>query len=211
VKELRTAGHQVLGLVRSDAAADRLAGLGVEAHRGDLSETDSLVAGARACDGVIHTAYIHDWSNATFEAAAEIDRRTVEAMAAAMEGSGKSFVIASGTALLPPGRIGTEEDPAVTEGLGAHRGRTEASMQAAAGRGVRAGVVRLPPSVHGAGDHGFLPALIDIARRKGISASPATARIAGRPCTGWTPRASFGWRSRTALPERACMPSPKKA
>jgi len=170
VDELLTAGHQVLGLARSDAAADTLAGLGVEAHRGELSDTESLAAGARACDGVIHTAYNHDWSTPR-EVASETDRGAVEALGGALEGSGKPFVVASGTlmvALLAPGRTATEAD--------AHRSATipraasELAVQAAAGRGVRASVVRLSPTVHGAGDHGFVPRLIDIARHTGISA-----------------------------------------
>jgi nucleoside-diphosphate-sugar epimerase len=170
VGELLPAGHQVLGLARSDAAADTLAGLGIEAHRGELSDTDSLAAGARACDGVIHTAFNHDWSTSR-EAAAETDRRAVEALAGALEGSGKPFVVTSGTlmlALLAPGRTGTEAD--APESAAIPRAASELAVQAAAGRGVRASVVRLSPTVHGAGDHGFVPMLIDIARRTGISA-----------------------------------------
>jgi nucleoside-diphosphate-sugar epimerase len=166
VRELLTAGHQVLGLARSDAAADTLARLGVGAHRGELSNTESLAAGARASEGVIHTAFIHDWSMPR-EAAAEADRRAVEALAGALEGSGKPLVVTSGTALLAPGRIGTEEDPPASADT--PRAASEAAVLAAAGRGVRASIVRLPPTVHGAGDHGFVPMLIDIARRTGIS------------------------------------------
>ena len=165
VRELLTAGHQLLGLARSAAAADTLARLGVEAHRGELSDTDSLAAGARACEGVIHTAFIHDFS--AYAAAAETDRRAVEALTGALEGSGKPFVLTSGTALLAPGRTGTEED---APGSAAGRAASEATALAAAGRGVRASIVRLPPTVHGAGDHGFVPMLIDIARRTGVSA-----------------------------------------
>ena len=170
VGELLTAGHQVIGLARSAAAADTLAGLAVEAHRGELSDTESLAAGARACDGVIHTAYNHDWSTPR-EAASETDRRAVEALAGALEGSGKPFVVASGTlmlAMLAPGRIATEADLHASAAI--PRAASELAVQAAAGRGVRASVVRLPPTVHGAGDHGFVPTLIDIARRTGISA-----------------------------------------
>jgi nucleoside-diphosphate-sugar epimerase len=167
VRELLMARHQVLGLARSDASAEALTRLGIEAHRGDLSDTRSLAAGARACEGVIHTAFNHDWST-TREAAAETDRRAVEALAGALEGSDKPFVVTSGTALLAPGRTGTEEDAPVSAAI--PRAASEAAVLAAAGRGVRASVVRLPPSVHGAGDHGFVPMLIDIARRKGISA-----------------------------------------
>ncbi len=168
VRELVTAGHQVLGLARSDASAEALTRLGVEAHRGDLSDTESLVAGARACDGVIHTAFIHDFS--AYAAAAETDRRAVEALAGALEGSGKPFVSTSGTALLAPGRTGTEEDAPAPGSAAGLRAASETTVLAAANRGVRASVVRLPPSVHSAGDHGFVPALIDIARRKGVSA-----------------------------------------
>jgi nucleoside-diphosphate-sugar epimerase len=168
VRELLTTGHQVLGLARSDASADALARLGVEAHRGELSDTDSLAAGARACEGVIHTAFITDWSTTPFEVAVETDRRAVEAVAGALEGSGKPFVSTSVTVLLAPGRTGTEED--APGSAAALRAASEATVQAAAGRGVRASVVRLAPSVHGAGDHVFVPRLIDIARRTGVSA-----------------------------------------
>ena len=172
VRDLLAAGHKVLGLARNDAAADTLARLGVEAHRGALSDTDSLAAGARACDGVIHMAFIHDWST-TREIAAETDWRAVEAMAGAMEKSGKPLVVPSGTLLLAigrtgPGRTGTEEDAPVSAGL--PRAASEATVLAAAGRGVRGIIVRLPPTVHGTDDHGFVPMLIEIAGRTGISA-----------------------------------------
>ena len=169
VQEVLSAGHQVLGLARNDAAAEKLAQWGVTVHRGDLTNTDSLVAGARPCDGVIHTAFIHDWSN--FEASIATEGRAVGAMAAALEGSGKPFVVTSGSMMLafgsPPGHVGTEAD-APQEGV--HRGESEATVQAAAGRGVRSSVVRLSPSVHGAGDHGFVPMLIEVARSKGLAA-----------------------------------------
>ena len=168
VRELLTAGHEVLGLARSAAAAEALARLGVAAHRGELSDIASLAAGARACEGVIHAAFIHDFS--AYAAAAETDRRAVEALAGALEGSGKPFVSTSGTALLAPGRTGTEENLPAPGSAAGLRAASEATVLAAAGRGVRASTVRLPPSVHGAGDHGFVPALIDIARRKGVAA-----------------------------------------
>jgi len=144
VRELLTAGHEVLGLARSDAAADTLARLGVEAQRGELSDIDSLAAGARACEGVIHTAFIHDFS--AYAAAAETDRRAVEALAGALGDSGKPFVSTSGTALLAPGRTGTEEDPPAPGSAAGLRAASEATALAAADRGVRASVVRLPPS-----------------------------------------------------------------
>lgn len=167
VRELQAAGHTVLGLARSDAAAGTLAGMGVEAYRGELSNLQSLVSGARACDGVIHMAFIHDFS--AYAAAAETDRRAVEALAGALDGSGRPLVVTSGTTVLAPGRIGTEEDAPVPGAASFPRAASEDLVLAAAGRGVRGSVVRLPPSVHGAGDHAFVPALIDIARRTGVS------------------------------------------
>jgi nucleoside-diphosphate-sugar epimerase len=168
VQELINAGHQVLGLARNDAAADALARSGVNAHRGDLSDPESLVAGARACEGVIHTAFIHDFSQ--FAANAAIDRRAIEAMGAVLAGSGRPFVVTSGTAGLAPGRIGTEDDVGDPRSATAPRIPSEEAAVAMASRGVRTSVVRLPPSVHGDGDHGFVPMLIGIARQKGVSA-----------------------------------------
>ncbi len=167
VRELLAAGHQVLGLVRSDAGAETLARLGVGSHRGELSDTDSLAAGARACDGVIHTAFNHDFSQ--YEANAQTDQRALAAMAQALEGTNKPLVATSGTAVLEPGRIGTEADAPAPDGLGRIRAASEAVL-AAADRGVRVSAVRLPPSVHDRGDHGFVPALIDVARRTGVAA-----------------------------------------
>jgi nucleoside-diphosphate-sugar epimerase len=166
VPELRAAGHEVLGLARSDAGADKLKQAGVAAQRGELSDTDCLAAAARACDGVIHTAFIHDWSISR-EVAAETDLRAVEALAGALAGSGKPLVVTSGTALVAPGRLATEEDEL---SAGIPRGASEAAVLLAAGRGVRASVVRLSPSVHGKGDHGFVHMLIEVARRTGVSA-----------------------------------------
>ncbi|MGO9829143.1 MAG: SDR family oxidoreductase [Myxococcaceae bacterium] len=169
-RELLGAGHQVLGLARSDGAAHSLERLGITAHRGELSDTGSLAAGAQACAGVIHTAFIHDFS--AYAAAVEIDRRAVEALANSLEGTGKPFVSTSGTALLAHGRTGTERDEPAPGSAASptHRAAAEATVLAAAGRGVRASIVRLPPSVHGGGDHAFVPMLIGIARRTGFSA-----------------------------------------
>jgi nucleoside-diphosphate-sugar epimerase len=170
VRELIEAGHQVLGLARSDTAAASLAGALAEVHRGALDDLDSLRSGAAAADGVIHLAFIHDFSD--YEGAAQTDLRAVETIGAALEGSGKPFVVTSGTLmltfLLPPGRLGTEEDVA-DAGSVAPRIASENAAIALAERGVRSSVVRLPPSVHGEGKRGFVGTLIDIAREKGVS------------------------------------------
>lgn len=167
VSEFLTAGYEVLGLARSQAARDLLKSRGAEAHAGELSDLESLAAGAKACDGVIHLAFIHDFS--TYLANAEVDRRALEAMAGAMEGTGKPLVVTSSAAVLKPGQIGTERDAPENEGLGSIRAASE-QVLAAAERGVRVCAVRLPPSVHGAGDHAFVPAMIETARRHGFSA-----------------------------------------
>jgi nucleoside-diphosphate-sugar epimerase len=157
----------VLGLARSEAAAEALAKAGVAAQRGELADLDTLIAGARACDGVIHTAFIHDFSR--YAENAEIDRRAVTAMTDAMEGTGKPFVLTSGTAMIAPGRPVTEEDAPGRDGPASLRGATETVVEAAAERGVRGAIVRLP-QVHGRGDRGFVPMLIDVARRTGLAA-----------------------------------------
>jgi nucleoside-diphosphate-sugar epimerase len=173
--ELLGAGHTVLGLARTDEGADALAVRGVEPHRGELADHESLIAGAAACEGVIHTAFIHDFSR--FAENAEIERAAVEAMLAALAGSGKPFIATSGVAMLAQGRLATEEDRAQPMG----RGATEGVVRAAADQGVRTAIVRLPPSTHGQGDRGFAPHLIDIARGKGVSAyvGEGTNRWAG--------------------------------
>ncbi|MBO7745414.1 SDR family oxidoreductase [Paenibacillus sp. MWE-103] len=164
VRELIDAGHRVAGLARSDKSAAALTAAGADVHRGALDDLDSLRGGAAAADGVIHLAFIHDFSN--FAAAAETDRLAIEAIGEALEGSGKPFVVTSGTLMLAPGRLGTEEDAAMPT---AHRRSEEAAM-ALVKRGVRSSIVRLSPSVHGPGDYGFIPTLIEIARAKGVSA-----------------------------------------
>lgn len=168
VKRLLGAGHHVTGLARSDGSAAKLKAAGADVLRGDLTDRDSLVAGTKAADAVIHTAFIHDFAN--FAASAETDRRAIETMGAALAGSGRPLLVTSGTGLAAGGEIVTEDTPAATEGPVSIRAATENVVLALAEQGVGAAVVRLPPTVHGAGDHGFVPILIDIARQKGVSA-----------------------------------------
>ena len=167
VPELIGAGHQVIGLARSDSSAEAVATAGAEVLRGDLDDLDTLHAGAAGSDGVIHLAFIHDFTD--FEASVGADRRAIETMGAALEGSGKPLVIASGTPAVP-GHVATERDESTS---GAPVAGRMANAQAAldmAARGVRSSVVGLPRTVHGDGDrHGFIPRLIGFARDSGVS------------------------------------------
>jgi nucleoside-diphosphate-sugar epimerase len=162
--ELQKAGHTVLALARSDESAAKLAGLGVDVHRGDLLDHDTLVAGVKATDGVIHTAFVHDWSN--FMGNVEKDRAAVTAMIAAIEGTGKPFVNSSGTLMVQHASPATEQDSAPNP----EAPRVPSANIVLNAKGVRGVVVRLPPTVHGAGDHGFMRTIVDAARAKGFAA-----------------------------------------
>ena len=167
VQELISAGHEVLGLARSDAAAKSLCAAGAKVHRGDLQDLDSLRAGAGAADGVIHAGFNHDFSK--FKENCENERKTVEALGSALAGSDRLLIITSGIGLLPPGRLATEQTMPASPNPNP-RVASEEAARAVADRGVRVSIVRLPPSVHGDGDHGFVPILINMARQKGASA-----------------------------------------
>ncbi|WP_168119524.1 SDR family oxidoreductase [Paenibacillus sp. HB172176] len=146
VRELLQAGHAVVGLTRSQQGAALLKQIGAEVHHGDLEDLESLRQGAAAADGVIHLAFRHDFSD--FAGSLAIDLRAIESMGAALEGSGKPFVITAH----------------------ANGEASENAVLALAERGVRTSIVSLAPSVHGEGDKGFVPLLINIARSKGFSA-----------------------------------------
>ena len=169
VRELLGAGHEVVGMVRSDEAAAALKETGAEVLRGTLQDLDGLRAGAAASDGVIHTAYVHDFKD--FAEAARTDLHAVETLGEALVDSGRPLLICSGTAF-SPGVVATEDNPGDPEGPHMLRLASEAAVMRLAERGVRASAVRLPPSVHGEGDHGFVPRLVDIARAKGVAAYP---------------------------------------
>jgi nucleoside-diphosphate-sugar epimerase len=169
VEQLLGAGHDVLGLARSDSSARALTAAGAEVHRGDLGDVDSLREGAEASDGVIHLAYIHDFSK--FEDNARVDRRAIDAIGEVLAGSGRPFVIASGVLMVAPnGQTATETDPGEASGPAGGRRGNEHLLLSLADRGVRSASLRLPPTVHGAGDHGFMSMIIDSARDNGVSA-----------------------------------------
>jgi len=166
VKDLIAAGHGVLGMARSDEGAKALKAAGAEAHRGTLEDLDSLRRGAAAAEGVIHCAFIHDFTR--FAENGQVDKRAIEAMGEVLAGTGKPLIVTSGTAMLAPGGVATEDTAPPGDYVSPRQ--SEPAALAFLDRGVRAMVMRLPPSVHGAGDKGFVPTLIGVARAKGVSA-----------------------------------------
>jgi nucleoside-diphosphate-sugar epimerase len=165
VPELLAAGHQVLGLARSDASAKALAAAGAQVLRGDLNDPKSLAAGAAETEGVIHLAFIHDFNN--FEASVKTDLQAIQTMGEVLAGTDRPFVVASGTALVSPGRLATEDIPFNAKGH--PRSANAVVAMGLKDRGVRISFVRLAPTVHGENDHGFVKTLVNIAREKGVS------------------------------------------
>lgn len=190
VQELINAGHEVLGLARSDAGAKSLAAAGAQAHRGSLEDLESLRSGASACDGVIHTAFFHAFSHASMStrlgvmfggspsgivsrfmgSALETDRSAIEELGTALRGDDRPLVVAFVTTALTPGRLVTEQDAFDPRAVGGPRGQSENVVLAMASRGVRASLVRLPPSVHDQVKQGFVTRVFDVARKKHVSA-----------------------------------------
>jgi len=168
VDDLLAAGHQVVGLARSDESAKALESRGVEVLRGSLDDLDSLKRGAEASDGVIHLAFIHDFTD--YAASAKKDLLAIQTIGVALEGTNRPFVVTSGTlGVITPGRFATEHDSGDPNSPAALRHASENAALALSSKGVRSSLILLPPSVHGKGDKGFVPTLIRIAREKGVS------------------------------------------
>jgi len=190
VKDLLAAGHQVTGLARSEASGRKLAEAGAAVRLGSIEDLDGLRRAAAAADGAVHTAFYHKVSHMPpgtrlrviagglpsgimrrfVTAAVAADRQAVEAIAEALAGSGRPLVAAFGTLAMKHGQLATEDDPYDPDFFTAVRGRTEDTLHSLAARGARTSAIRLPPIVHGDGDHGFAPQLIEIARKKKESA-----------------------------------------
>jgi nucleoside-diphosphate-sugar epimerase len=167
VQELLKAGHQVLGLARSEASAQKLIDAGAEVHRGDLENLDSLRSGAESADGVIHAGFIHDFTR--FPEVCQVDKIAIETIGEVLAGTNRPFIVTSGTAIVSPGKLATEDiipplNPAWPRA-------SELVADALAAEGIRAATVRLSPSVHSDEDKsGFIPILVNLAREKGVSA-----------------------------------------
>jgi len=194
--------------MRSYAGAAALAAFGVRAWRGTLDDVEGLRDAVAAADGVIHTAFDYDFSR--YAANCQQDRRAIEALGAALKGSNRPLIVTSGMVLDVQGRPATEAD--VTFPLSpAYPRASEHVASALVARGVNASVVRLPPSVHGEGDHGLVPMMIGFARTKGWRRLSTMAPTAGRRCIAWTLRACFVWRSSAPPRARAITPWPRRA
>ena len=190
IRELIASGHEVIGLARSEAASKSLIAHGAKAHRGTIEDLECLRRGAKAADGAIHLAYFHAFSHASLSmrmrvmfggapsgivsrfmaAAVKTDRRAIETIALALNGSDRPIVVAFPTMALTPGRLATEESSADPKSVGGPRALSEVTTMKLSTQKVRASLVRLPPSVHGNGDHGLVWSLINTARKKGFSA-----------------------------------------
>ncbi len=177
VSELIGAGHEAVGLARSDASANALTAAGAEVLRGTLDDLEVLRSGAVASDGVIHLAFKHELAfSGDYQGAADADRRAVETFGEALAGSDRPLVIASGLLGLTPGHVASEQDGHGSHAAAAaHGGGPQARWETAeftlslASQGVRSSIVRLPPTNHGDGDNGFIAILLGIAREKGVS------------------------------------------
>lgn len=168
VQELISAGYEVLALARSEASAKSLIAVGAEVHKGDIEDLESLRRGAAAADGVIHTAFNHDFSR--FKENCEKDKYAIEALSSALVGSDRPLIITSAIGVLPKGSLVTENTLPVFGSYANPRVASEEAAMSAMDKGIKVSIVRLPPAVHGDGDHAFIPTLIEIARNKGLSA-----------------------------------------
>lgn len=168
VPALIARGHQVLGLARSEASAGALRRMGAAAHAGSLEDAESLVRGAAQCDAVVHLGFVHDFTR--YAEMCALDRQVVETLGGALKGSDRPLLVTSGAVLAPRSGPATEDDPWTADPAEAPRAATELAVDALAAEGVRAGLVRLSPTVHGAGDRGFVPMLAERAREQGAAA-----------------------------------------
>lgn len=170
-EDLLAAGHQVTGLVRNAQKAQALVALGMQVVNGTLDDHQLLHDGASRADAVIHTAFNHDFS--CFSENCAQDERAIQILGEALHGSDRPLLVTSGVAMIAPGRLATENDlPFVAP---AYPRRSEPAARELADKGVRAATIRLSPTVHGLGDHGFIPILMDLAKQTGVSAWPEDA------------------------------------
>jgi nucleoside-diphosphate-sugar epimerase len=174
VRELLKNGHKVLGLARSDSGAQALEAAGAEVQRGDLEDLESLRKGAAWSEGVVHCAFIHDFS--TFDKNCAVDRTAIETIGEVLAGTNRPFIISSGTAGAVPGTVATEDSAADPNSPLKVRKLSETLVLSLVSKGVKSMVLRLPPTVHGDGDKGFVPSIVSVAKAKGVSAYIAEGR-----------------------------------